>query len=59
MTDYTPMSFKLDNELVVELRETAAREERTMTAVLERALREYFMRREVERQVEAQRQKSP
>lgn len=42
MTDYTPMSFKLNNEIAAALKETAAREERSQTAIVERALRAYI-----------------
>ncbi len=42
MTDYTPATFKIDNEILAGLKETAAREERTQTAIVERALRAYI-----------------
>lgn len=42
MTDYTPVSFKLDNEVLADLKAAAVREDRTQTAIVERALRAYI-----------------
>lgn len=46
MTDYTPKSFKLDSELVEQLERAAKREERSQTAIVERALRAYIAQSE-------------
>lgn len=40
--EWTPKSFKLDSEVAAELKEAAAREDRTETAIVERALRDYI-----------------
>lgn len=44
MIDVAPLSrtYKLDPAIVARLEETARREDRTMTAIVERALRLYF-----------------
>lgn len=46
--DWTPKSFKLDTEVAADLKETAQREERTETAIVERALRDYIARSKAE-----------
>lgn len=53
MTDYTPATFKLDNEILAGLKETAAREDRTQTAIVERALRAYIAASKSEAQASA------
>lgn len=41
MTDYTPKSFKLDKKVVKALELAAKREDRTQTAIIERAIMDY------------------
>lgn len=47
--DLTPKTFRLDSKVADELERTAKREERTMTAIVERALRDYFSRAKISR----------
>lgn len=39
---YIPKTFKIETNLAAELEKTAEKEERTMTAIVERALRAYI-----------------
>jgi predicted transcriptional regulator len=40
--DYTPKTFKMDATVAEDLEKIAKREERTQTAIVERALRAYI-----------------